>query len=277
MLAADAPALWLPPPAELSRPAIIRPAEHALLKPGAFRPMTAAERDATIAELVRSKRLTAGEAQRAMFLTPMLGAYPPAVTLTYLNSASNTANATTYDFGNFTAARNGLMIVGVGGGNSSAISISSISIGGTSLTPLTAGTFQRCTAIAALMVTAGAIDVQATFSSTSVRAVAFVWLLTGMRSSAPTFAASNGSNSNVTSISASLQLIKAGGIAVYVIHHNGTGTVSWGAATERDDFAVEATSAFAGADKSESEDTIWDSEIASFASATCGISAASFR
>jgi hypothetical protein len=67
MIAADAPQIWLPP-----KPAIIRPAEHALLKPGAFRPMTREERRATIADLLRTRRLTFKDAKKATFFTPLV-------------------------------------------------------------------------------------------------------------------------------------------------------------------------------------------------------------
>lgn len=63
-----APAVWLPP-----APAVIRPAEHSLLRPGAFRPVTQHERHAILADLVRSKRLTRDEASRAMLFVPVIG------------------------------------------------------------------------------------------------------------------------------------------------------------------------------------------------------------
>lgn len=271
--AAVLPPLWLPP-----APAVIRPAEHALLRPGAFRPMSPQERRATVAELVRAKRLTFAEAKRAMFFVPVV-AWPAAapVVLAYIGSASSTANATTYSLGSFTAATDGLMIVGVGGGNSSAIAVTSISIGGSNGTLHTAGTFQRCTAIASRAISAGSIAVSATFGSTSVRAACFVWLLTGYKSATPTASVSNGSDTSVTSIGATLSSIKGGGAAVYVHHHNGTGGTTWSAATERDDFAVETTSVMSGADKTTPGDLTSNTETASFTSNTAGISGASWR
>jgi hypothetical protein len=64
----NAPAL---PP--LPRPAVIRPAGQALLRPGAFRPVTHEERRVVIAELLRSKRLTRAEATVAMLFVPVAG------------------------------------------------------------------------------------------------------------------------------------------------------------------------------------------------------------
>lgn len=99
MIAADAPQIWLPPSLELAKPAIIRPAEHALLKPGAFRPMTREERRATIAELVRTRRLTFEQAKRAVLFTPVVmwpvaaSMVAPAVVTrsTYVNTGSTTS------------------------------------------------------------------------------------------------------------------------------------------------------------------------------------------
>lgn len=62
-----------PPPLLIAKPAIIRPAEHALLRPGAFAPATPKERGKIIADLVRSGRLTSREAQKAFFFVPVLG------------------------------------------------------------------------------------------------------------------------------------------------------------------------------------------------------------
>lgn len=59
---------WAPP-----RPAIIRPAEHTLLRPGAFRPCTRAERRTILADLVRSGRMTGEEARRALIFIPWVG------------------------------------------------------------------------------------------------------------------------------------------------------------------------------------------------------------
>jgi len=64
----NAPAL---PP--LPRPAVIRPAGQALLRPGAFRPVTHEERRLVIADLLRSKRLTRAEATVAMLFVPVAG------------------------------------------------------------------------------------------------------------------------------------------------------------------------------------------------------------
>jgi len=65
--------LDLPPKLEIPRPAIIRLAEHSLLRPGAFRPVSRTERRAIIADLLRAKRLAPAEASRALLFVPVVG------------------------------------------------------------------------------------------------------------------------------------------------------------------------------------------------------------
>ena len=65
----DLPPIWTPP-----GPAIIRPAEQALLKPGAFRPCTRAEGRAILADLVRAGRMTLQDARAAVIFIPWIGA-----------------------------------------------------------------------------------------------------------------------------------------------------------------------------------------------------------
>jgi hypothetical protein len=66
----------LPPKLEIPKPAIFRLAEHSLLRPGAFRPVSRAERRTIIADLVQAKRLTLTEAKHALFFVPVGGRQP---------------------------------------------------------------------------------------------------------------------------------------------------------------------------------------------------------
>lgn len=68
----DAGKVWLP-----LRPAIIRPAEHALLKPGAFPSCTRAERRAIVADLLRTKRITPNMVGAVAVIVPVV-AFPVA-------------------------------------------------------------------------------------------------------------------------------------------------------------------------------------------------------
>lgn len=63
----------LPPKFEIPKPAIIRPAEHSLLRPGAFRHVSRDERRAIVADLLQAKRLTISEAKRALLFVPVVG------------------------------------------------------------------------------------------------------------------------------------------------------------------------------------------------------------
>jgi len=140
MTAAATMPLWLPFAPGLSRPAIIRPAEHALLKPGAFRPMTRKECQATIADLVRGSRLTFAEAQRAMFFVPVMGvARKAAPSFTYNNRYADSSDTATYTFSSSSigaAAANRLVVVGVASGDASgsASSHMTVTVGGNAAT-----------------------------------------------------------------------------------------------------------------------------------------------
>jgi hypothetical protein len=92
----------LPPKFEIPKPAIIRPAEHSLLRPGAFRPVSRTERRAIVVDLLRAKRLTLAEARRALLFAPVVGwsvagAGAP-FSLINVDTVGTTANATTYNF-----------------------------------------------------------------------------------------------------------------------------------------------------------------------------------
>jgi hypothetical protein len=83
------------------KPALWRPAEHALLRPGAFRPVSRAEREAIIADLLRAKRLTPAEAKRALFFVPVVGWRSAAgvpFSLVNVDADGTTSDATTYNF-----------------------------------------------------------------------------------------------------------------------------------------------------------------------------------
>lgn len=88
------------PPADIRvppRPAIIRPAEHSILRPGYFRPVSRDERRAIIADLMRSGRLTREEAKKAFVLVPV-AAWPAsasaALSLTYVAGTIATGGGT---------------------------------------------------------------------------------------------------------------------------------------------------------------------------------------
>ncbi len=131
MIIADAPALWLPP-----KPAVIRPAEHALLKPGAFAPATREERRALMAELVRSRRMTPAEARQAIFFVPVASwvAAPPTV-VTYLGEAISAGATASPSFPNCAlgaAASNRYIVVALTSINSGSttVTLNTLTVGG---------------------------------------------------------------------------------------------------------------------------------------------------
>ncbi len=88
MIVWDVPPLWVPP-------AVIRPAEHALLRPGAFRPCTRAEGRAILADLVRSGRMTREEAKRAVIFIPWIASEAATNPWTLIAHTFAVANGTT--------------------------------------------------------------------------------------------------------------------------------------------------------------------------------------
>lgn len=83
--------------ASVAAPAIIRPAEHSILRPGYFRPVSRGERREIVADLVRTGRLTREEARKAMFLAPVVGwaaEEEAALSLTYVDGTISTGGGT---------------------------------------------------------------------------------------------------------------------------------------------------------------------------------------
>jgi hypothetical protein len=84
--------IWTP-----QAPAIIRPAEHALLKPGAFRPSTRAEGRAILADLVRSGRMTREQARGAIVFIPWIQAELLPYPVVEATNTGNHGSASSYD------------------------------------------------------------------------------------------------------------------------------------------------------------------------------------
>lgn len=188
------PPLWVPP-----KPAIIRPAEHALFKPGAFRPATLAERYAIIADLVQTRRLSPREARKALLFVPVgfvNVTQPP--TITYIDTGQSTSNASSFNYGNFTAASAGLMVVVVAGCTSASRTVSTVSIGGTNGT-IHASLSTPTTvigSIASRVISSGGNNVTVTTSGaigSTQQLNVHVYLITGYTSATPTSSDAQGS------------------------------------------------------------------------------------
>ena len=213
-----------------------------------------------------------------MFVPGMSPAGPSlAASLAYIGSASNTADQTTYNFGNFTAPSAGLMIAGVAARQSTAgqtRTVSSVSIGGSAATiHVNPSGGNNAAAIASRQVGSGSQAVSATFSGGVNRATCFVWFLTRFHSAFPVDV--DGINST-TGTSNDLSLfIPAGGSAVYVATHSALNDTLFSSATEDADIAAEVQ--FAGARKLSPGGAFPHVETISWSSGSPGIAAASWR
>ena len=150
-------------------------------------------------------------------------------TLTYIGSSPLTTNATSYNFGNFTAATAGLMIVVAMATSGGSPSISGVSIGGTAGTiHYNTGAGAKVVAIASRVVSAGANNVTVTTSSNGNNCAVSVYLLTDYVSATPTTGATN--TGTGTSLAASFT-IPAGSAAVFGVTHANTNATSWSVGT----------------------------------------------
>lgn len=250
------PTIWIP-----EKPAIIRPAEQSLIRPG-FLPASRVERRAALADLIRSGRISKNDAGNALVLkmpvaqalfvlTHLVGFWAGSEPLlaSYVNAVTSSADATTYDFGNFLAPRNGLMIVGAHGVSGGAATISSVSIGGTngSIAGQFGGAAWTPFGFASRVVAAGNNNVSVTFSTGMVRAAIAVWLLTGYASSVPNSIDGLDGGSGSTSISVTID-IPENGVALFIHSHANTNAIGWSSADERADTGME-TYQFGAADK----------------------------
>jgi hypothetical protein len=180
-----------------------------------------------------------------MLLVPVIGwAKRAVVAKTFINSASSTANASSYDFGNFTAPTAGLMVVAAlpQGGSSN---VSAINIGGVAGALLAATNSDTPRALGWREVSAGDHNVTVVCTGSFFRAAIGVWLLTGYQSATPTDT-DTPSFATSTSVSASIN-VQAGGaviVAGSVVNTNG---INWTNATEDFDIAVESAARMSGA------------------------------
>jgi|GEM_PF-5735886 len=107
-----------PPPIIFPTPAIIRPAEHSLLRPGAFVPVSRQERRAIIADLIKTKRMTRKEAQAALFFVPPFGWGSPLADVTVSVDGSGSSTSSTsggYNFGSKSSAGPFTVVMAFGG------------------------------------------------------------------------------------------------------------------------------------------------------------------
>jgi hypothetical protein len=229
------PVLWQP-----TRPAIIRPAEHTLLRPGAFRPVTADERRAILADLVRTRRLTPDEAARALFFVPVAARSFRPVTFTWTANVSTTTGSSSVTFSSVaigTASSTRLVIVCVGmrGNAGAGRTVSGCTIAGTAATQIVASASNaNPTAIYTLVVATGTTaSIVVTGSGTLSRAGIGVATLDGYASSAAV-----GTNATVSTSATSVSLgvnASSGGVVLWTNARDAVASATWSGATADDD------------------------------------------
>lgn len=156
------------------------------------------------------------------------------IAIAFIGGGSSAADATSYNFGDFTAATDGLLIVALAafGVSNNDRTIATVSVGGSAATLATDNSaVPSVTGIAYRAVAAGAHNVTLTFSGSMARCTAAVYLLTGYGSPTPADTDRNYLSSSGTSFAITLDFPSGGGIAVYVGKTNGSTTnMSWSSA-----------------------------------------------
>lgn len=205
-----------PPPFVFPKPAIIRPVTAELLKYGG----------PTLA-----MPFTPGFRGKA---TP-----PTPIGVTYIGEAGhNGSGQQNLDFGSFTIPVDGLMVVlFVGDAGFTSISVSSVGIGGTNVSPHFACPSDRpIFAIASRVVTAGSRNVTVNLSGATASldsgAACSVYLLTDYESATPLDADGNGTRTSTTTRTLTFD-IPALGVALYMFGKPETTDLLFSSATQR--------------------------------------------
>lgn len=155
---------------------------------------------------------------------------------TWIDKATSASNASSYDFGDWTATKNGILVVGACSSQDDVFS--SISIGGVaaSLGPQDGSGNARCT-MARRTVAAGAHNITVNFAGSQTFCAIGVWLLTGAVASPGNGA--NGQSAGVD-VSTDPMTVTKGGIILLCSTHNNTNGTSWSDAAEEDEVNVES-------------------------------------
>jgi hypothetical protein len=174
-----------------------------------------------------------------------------AVALSYLQTATNTTDASSYTFSAQAlgaAAADRYIVVGIGGRNGAAsLAISSVTIGGVSATVIkqqsstgtaSGGTGTTSAGLAIAAVPSGTTgDIVVNFSATSLRCVCSMWRMTGLVS-----ATANDSQSSTATPPSAGVAIPTDGAAIGMVAggQNASPTVTWTNLTEQYDALTEA-------------------------------------
>lgn len=275
----QAPELILPAHYRDARPAIIRPG----VNPETFFPVQwdRKERRAFVSDLVKIGRVDRDDAVKIATAIPF-GMFKPIAAggvpfgITYVGTATDASNLTTYDFGSFSIPNDGYVIVGVVSEAGAARTISSVSIGGTNGTIYAQYDTTNWVphGFAYRSVTAGSQNITVVFSAGMSRAAIAVWVITTSTQTAPNAGANAAWAAGVTSRAPSFN-IPTNGVAAYICYRATASNTTWSSATEQGDVAVETSHQFSFADKTVTTAITPHTETASFSSSTataCGIS-----
>lgn len=180
--------------------------------------------------------------------------------ISWIDSASDATNGTSFDFGNWTASSPGLLIAGiVTTNNNDGSVISSVSIGGSSGTVYQDSRSTTTAALAYRNVAAGSHNITVNMNTSEDRCLIGVWLLTG---SSAVDASDTGVGTSATSVQWS-QTLASGSILLLVNGHANTNATTWSSATEDDDISVEshraAWATLSGTSGSHTETVSWSS------------------
>lgn len=164
--------------------------------------------------------------------------------LTYLGAFGITTDGTSFNFGNVTTPRDGLLIVAPHARGTSGAAVSTIVIGGTSVTRYeNTMTGSNKAAFGVRALAAGAYNVTVTMANSVARCALDAWLLENYLSEIPHDGGVvySGDASFVSSIATPAFDIPAGGVALFsALAGSATTTaLNWSAATERSDRMVE--------------------------------------
>ncbi len=166
-----------------------------------------------------------------------------AISGAFINGATDTANASSYNFGSFSLGSAGMIVVVAEARASGNISVSSVTVDGASATIVSDNSnpsaVQNPVCIAVKEVSDGSRTVVVNYSSTALRAACQVYLVTGYASTTPSDTDSGYSAASPTSLTATLSF-PANGFAIYGHLHGNTGLASFSAATEDYEAQIES-------------------------------------
>jgi hypothetical protein len=247
------------PPADLllSKPALIRPAEHKLLRPG-YLPATRTERRAALKELVAKKVITPEQAKNAfVILAPAVG-WSKGITVDYRNTYSSTANLTTYDFLSSDIGPAGsdkiVVVMVFASGNNTNTPINSATIAGVAATVAHTSRLSGNTLISgcvyASVSSGNAETISITMSAGKLRMAISVWALFGAN---PTHTGTDGTTTfdsgGISDVQLTALTIPADGVGFAMAGSGATSSsFTWSGANERSDATLEAAATYSGAD-----------------------------